>query len=196
MAGPNSTTARVFLRSGRGPPEVRASNLGRPPGEEMGFYHHPFFNYQTARRGEEATLLPLSLRTLTTYRGLWRYFYKTVRGLARAHATKLYGDFLLSLYNQTPMTTTTTAAAAAFFNIIITHLLHSHIHCNLNHSCSKLTSHDLHLFLNPRKPHLPPPREIFPSSSTSNTVDNTDFFKSPANSFQTSRPPREGREVT
>ena len=66
---PNSTTARVFYAAAEAHPgEVRASNLGRRRGEEMGFCHHPFFNYQTARRGEEATLLPLSLRTLTTYR--------------------------------------------------------------------------------------------------------------------------------
>ena len=52
-----------------------------------------------------------------------------------------------------------------FFYIIITHSLHSHIHCDLNHSCSKLTQHDLHLFLNPRRPHLPPPKYIFPSYS-------------------------------
>ena len=46
-----------------------------------------------------------------------------------------------------PMTT----AAAAFLrrnpiilNIIIIHLLHSHIHCDLDHSCSKFSQHDLH----------------------------------------------------
>ena len=42
-----------------------------------------------------------------------------------------------------------------FLHIILTHLLHSHIHCDLHHSCSTLTQHDLHLLLYPRKPHLP-----------------------------------------
>ena len=63
-------------------------------------------------------LLPLSLHTLTTYREREREGYggtstRLYGARARAHATKLYGDFLLSLYNQTPMTTTTAAAAAA-----------------------------------------------------------------------------------
>ena len=80
--------------------------------------------------------------------------------------------FSLSL---TPMTTTTAAAAAAFFNIIITHLLHSHIHCDLDHSCSKLTPHDLHFFINPRRPHFPPPREI--SLLHIHTVGNTAPFQ-------------------
>ena len=112
-------------------------------------------------------------------------------GAWRAHATKLYGDFLLSL-SLTPMTTTTTttaaaAATAAFFNIIITHLLHSHIHCDLNHSCSKLTLHDLHFFINRRKLHFPPPMEIFSLLLHFHTVGNTAsfqisrlFFKTPA----------------
>ena len=64
-------------------------------------------------------MLPLSLHTLTTYRererGLWRYFYKTVRGEGPgAQATKLYGDLLPPIcIIPTPMTTTTTTAAAA-----------------------------------------------------------------------------------
>ena len=74
-------------------------------------------------------------------------------GAWRAHATKLYGDFLLSL-SLTPMTTTTAAAVAAFL-ILSVIILHSHIHCDLHHSCSTLTQHDLHLLLYPRKPHLP-----------------------------------------
>ena len=41
-----------FLRSGRGPPgRGEGFESWAPPGE-MGFCHHPFFNYQTARRGE------------------------------------------------------------------------------------------------------------------------------------------------
>jgi len=93
-----------------------------------------------------AILLRRIEREREGYRGTSTRLY----GAWRSHATKLYGG-LSSLYNQTPMTTTTAttptttaAAAAAFFNIIITHILHSHIHCDLDHSCSKLTLHDLH----------------------------------------------------
>ena len=160
--------------------------------------------------GGEATLLPLSLRTLKTYRegGLWRYFYKTDRGLARAcyQTVRRLSSLSLSL---TPMTTTATtttttaaaaAAAAASFNIIITHLLHSHIHCDLDYSCSKLTLHNLHFFINPRKLHFSPPREIFPSTYTSTLLVTLLLFKSPAFFFQTYRHlsnlPREVREVT
>ena len=79
-----------------------------------------------------------------------------------------------------PMTATNGCCCCFFFsnrkqiflNIII-HLLHSHIHCDLDHSCSKLTLHDLHFF-----PHVakifPTMREIF----TINTAGNTANFKS------------------
>ena len=44
-----------------------------------------------------------------------------------------------------------------FLNIIIIiHLLHSHIHCDLHYSCSILTLHDLHFFFNPRNENFPP----------------------------------------
>ena len=110
--------------------------------------------------------------------------------------------FSLSLTPMTTATTTTAAAAAtapaAFFNIIITHLLHSHIHCDLNHSCSKLTPRDLHLFLNPRRPHLPPPRDIFPSSDTSTQLAALLFSNLPPSFFKPpaifSNLPGEGRE--
>ena len=93
--------------------------------------------------------------------------------------------FSLSLTPMTTTTATTTTAAAAaaaaatapaaFFNIIITHLLHSHIHCDLDHSCSKLTPNDLHFFINPRSLHFPPPREI--SLLHIHTVGNTASFQ-------------------
>jgi len=119
---PNSTAAGFFL------PDYAAAEAHRGEGFES-----------WARRGEWASATIHSLTTrlhgggrgnpavsFASYsttshaillqrieRGLWRYFYKTVRARG-THATKLYGDFLLSLYNQTPMTTTTTTAAAAF----------------------------------------------------------------------------------
>ena len=85
--------------------------------------------------------------------------------------------FSLSLQPNPMMTTTTTttaattaAAAAAAATTTIFLILHSHIHCDLNHSCSKLTLHDLHLFLNPRRLHLPTPKFIFPSYSQLATI--------------------------
>jgi len=75
--------------------------------------------------------------------------------------------------------TTTAAATAAFFSTrkpmflnIIIHLLHSHIHCDLDHSCSKLTQHDLHFFTARREIFIPK-REIV----TLSTVGNTDQFR-------------------
>jgi len=64
----------------------------------------------------------------------------------------------------TPLTTTTMKTAAAFFsqnrkqiflNIIFIHLLHSHYHRDLDHSCPILTQHDLQLFYTPRNEHFP-----------------------------------------
>jgi len=83
--------------------------------------------------------------------------YKTVRGRACYQTVRR----LFSLFDcQTARGRATnqpvmTAAAAAFppthtrrkpiiLNIIIIHLLHSHIHCDVDHSCSKLPQHDLH----------------------------------------------------
>ena len=114
-------------------------------------------------------------------------------GPRRAHATKLYGVFFslsLSLQPNPMMTTTTTttaattaaaAAAATTTTTAIFLILHSHIHCDLNHSCSKLTLHDLHLFLNPRRPHLPTPKFFF---SFLLTVGNNTLFSNLPPSFK------------
>ena len=165
------------------PGEVRASNLGRRLGEN-GLLPPSITLTTRLHGGGEATLLPLSLRTLTTYREREGYGGTSTRlyGAWRAHTTKLYGDFLLSLSN--PDDDDDDGCCCCFFNIIITHLLHSHIHCDLNHSCSKLTLHDLHFFINPRKLHFPLPREIFPSSYTSTQLATLLLFKSPAFFFK------------
>jgi len=70
-----------------------------------------------------------------------------------------------------------------FLNIIIIPLLHSHIHCDLHHSWSILTLHDLHFFFNPRNKNFPPLREIF-------------FPSTPLATLLFSNLPPEGREVT
>ena len=134
---------------------------------------------------------------------------------ARAHATKLYGDFLLSLSatNQPRWRRRRRRLLLLFFlphrkqiflNIIIIHLLHSHIHCDLDHSCSILTLHDLHFFLQPTKRkfpsiegkfflfHLHSWQHCFLFKSPAGTA----FFKSPANTTNFLNLPPEGREVT
>ena len=165
----------------------------------MGFCHHPFFNYQTARRGERQPcclfrfiLYNESRDPLTAYReramevllqdctGQGHACYQTVRRLSS-----------LSL-QPNPDDDDDDDGCCCFLNIIIIHLLHSHIHCDLDHSCSKLTLHDLHFFLNPRSQNFPPPREISLHLHI-HTVGNTAFFKSPA---IFSYLPPEGREVT
>ena len=116
-----------------------------------------------------------------------RACYKTVRRLS---------SLTLSLCNPNPDDDDDDGCCCCcccccFLNIIIIHLLHSHIHCDIDHSCSKLTLHDLHFFLNPRSLNFPPTREI--SLLHIHTVGNTAFFKSPA--IFSNHPPK-GREVT
>jgi len=121
---------------------------------------------------------------------------------ARAHATKLYGDFLLSLqrYPGDDDDDDDVDGRCFFFqpkhrslflNIIIIHLLHSHIHCDLDHSCSILTLHDLHFFLNTRNENFPPQyiEGNFPFPHL-HRWQHCYFF------FKFSNLPPEGREVT
>ena len=132
-------------------------------------------------------------------RGLWRYFYKTVRGPG-AHATKLYGDFLLSLslYNQTRMTTTTTmtAAAAAAAAAIFKYYHHSLI--TLSHPVRLrpllLQSHATRSsFLSqPTEPKFPSYEWNFPPPHPHSWQHW--FFQISRHFFQTYR--REGKQVT
>ena len=114
-------------------------------------------------------------------------------GPGRAHATNLYGDFLLSfslsLYNQTPTTTAAAVAAAAAAAAAAAIFIYYH------HSLITL-SHPLRLrplllqthttrssFLSQPTEHtFPPTREI--SLLHIHTVGNTAFFKSPAIFFK------------
>jgi len=108
-------------------------------------------------------------------------FLQDCTGGPRAHATKLYSDFFVPLLdhqtargggqptNQPDDDDDDDGCCRFFFpnrkqiflNIIIIHLLHSHIHCDLDHSCSILTLHDLNFFFPPRNENFPPLREIF-----------------------------------
>ena len=111
-------------------------------------------------------------------------------GAPRAHATKPYGEFFPLLDYQTAPGEQPTnqpyddgccccffyffsSRKSIFLNIIITHLLHSHIHCDLDHSFSKLTQHDLHFFPSTDVKIFPTKREIF----SLNTVGNTTQFQ-------------------
>ena len=61
-----------------------------------------------------------------------------------------------------------------FLNIIIIHLFQSYIHCDLDHSCSKL--HNTIFIFPARRKILPPKREIVPSPLLATLLN----FKSPA----------------
>ena len=78
------------------------------------------------------------------------FFFSTTRLYGNAHATELYGDYQTARGSNQP----DDDGCCFFFcsrkpiilNIIIIHLLHSHIHCDIDHSCSKLPQHDLNFF--------------------------------------------------
>ena len=166
------------LRSGGGLPGwVRVSNLVRARG---GFCPHSLTTRPHGERQNKLRcLLPALLHTLHKSRDPLTAYREGYGG----SSTRLYGERacyqtvrrLSSLCNRTTnqprwrrrqrllllLLFFSNRNTDLFLSIIIIHLLHSHIHCDLDHSCSILTLHDLHFFLNPRHQNFPPAREIF-----------------------------------
>jgi len=83
------------------------------------------------------------------------FYYKSIRG-PHTHTTRLHGCGRRGGGNHTDDGFFLQSRKQIILNIIkIIHLLHSYIHCDLDHSTSKLHKlHDHHYF-------LPPGREIF-----------------------------------
>jgi len=95
------------------------------------------FDYKTVRGHTHTRTLPKTLRRL------FFFYYKTIRG---PHTTRLHGGGRRGNHPN----------GGCFFlprrkpiilNIIIIHLLHPYIHCDLDHSFSKLYKSQIFIFL-------------------------------------------------
>jgi len=153
------------------PAGVRASNLVL----WGDFCHPPFFNYHPARKEGEATcclFLFILLQRIEREREREREGYGGT-------STRLYEARARACYQTVRRLSSLTLqpnpddddddddgccccccyrCCCYFLNIIIiTHLFHSHIHCDLDHSRSKLTLHDPHFFLQPTETTFPSP---------------------------------------
>ena len=157
----------------------------------------PFFNYQTAR-GEAKQNSDACCRFASYSTQVTRSSYSVERAMevllqdctgARMLPNCTATFFLFSTTRlhggEQPTNPMLTTAAAAFFspnrkqiflNIIIIHLLHSHIHCDLDHSCSILPLHDLHFFSRTERKFPSIEGFFFPSTLLATQL----IFKSPA----------------